>query len=469
MSFIEILIVIIIAHFLAVNLLYLVLLVLSVSGLRGRFRRSAATQLSRYRTSPLTVPLSVIVPTRNEEHSIVETIHSLLRMRLPEYEIIVVDDGSTDQTIARLVETFDLETVDTFYPQPIETAPVLEVLNSRSHARLRLLRKTAGGKKADAVNAGVNLARYRYVLVTDADCNFAPDALLRALSEISFDAARIVGAGGQVRIRNGMDFERGRLVRQRLPSRLVERFQLVEYLGSMLGNRVGWGALGAIPVLSGAFNIWRRDLLLELGGLDHQVTHEDIEFTLRVHEAMLRDRRAYHIAWIPDAIVWTEVPHRWRDLYAQRKRWQRVVFEVVWKFRRTLFNPRYGAVGMIMMPYLLLFEALGPFFELGAYLLAGYLLLQGELLVSAYLLFLVFSFALTAFLRIVSLVVDAWLYGRYSPRALMTLPLLALLEYPVYRPPILLARVVAFFEFLAGRTSWEPVRRHAAVRAGLYA
>jgi len=450
--------VVLLAHFLTVQLIYFLLLLTSLAGAARRWRESRETDLDRLAESSLTMPVSVIVPAWNEEAGVVHTVQSVLRSRHPQFEVLVVDDGSTDATVRRLVDAFDLTSDEAFYPEPLETEPVEQVLRSRVDARLRVLRKRNGGK-ADAVNAGVNIARYRWLALTDADCVFHPEALLRVCRAIGRDPEHVVAAGGQLRLLNGMRVRDGEIVEMRQPRSLVARFQVVEYLGAFIGNRIGWSVLNGVPVLSGGFSAWRRDVVLELDGFTEETTHEDIEMTLRIHEAMRRRREPYRIVSLPDPIVWTEGPERWRDLYMQRKRWQRVVFECVWRFRRMLFNPRYGVVGTMTMPHLLLYEALGPFLELAAWGLTIWLAIAGLLDWSLLGLFLLLLVALNAATRILSLATDAWHYGAYPPRALITLPLLALLEYPIYRPTILAARVVAFLEFLTGRRTWERVQR----------
>ena len=388
----------------------------------------------------------------------VDAVHAILHAGVPDLEVIVVDDGSTDRTVARLRDAFDLAAVPATHPEPLPSARVETLLRSRTRPNVWVVCKANGGK-ADAINAGVNLARFRYVLLTDADSIFEPGALLAAMTAIGFDARAHVGVGGMVRVRNGMTVRDGRLVERRLPRSLLGMFQVVEYMGAMTGSRAGWNAVNGVPVLSGAFSIWRRDVILALGGMSRDTTHEDIEFTLRAHEHFRRTGEPYRITTLADVVVWTEAPHRWGDLYRQRKRWQRVVYECVWRYRRMIFNPRYGAVGTVTMPYMLVFEALGPFFEVGALVLVVLLFALGMLSPLHLALFLVFSATLVALTRIVSIAVDASLYGRFPPRAVLRLACVAMLELFLYRPVILAARLMAFPEFVSGRRTWERARR----------
>lgn len=447
-----------VAHFITANLIALLLLGSALRSLRLRQRRTLQFEAPDAASSPLTLPLSAIVPAYNEEDSVVDSVLAILRGAIPELEVIVVDDGSTDGTVERVRDAFEMEPVPVMHHQPIPTRPIEQLLRSRRHSNVWLICKENGGK-ADALNAGANLARFRYLLMTDADSIFDPGSLLTAIAAVGFDPRSHVGVGGMVRVRNGMTVADGGIAERRLPPSLLGRFQVIEYAAAMTGNRAGWDAINGAPVLSGAFSIWRRDVVLELGGMTHETTHEDIEFTLRVHEHFRRRGEPYRITTLSDAVVWTEAPHRWRDLYAQRKRWQRVVYECVWRYRRMIGNPRYGEVGTITMTYMLLFEALGPFIEVGTIALVIALFVMDALSVAHLLLFVVFSAALVALTRIVSIAADSWTFQRFPVSAMVRLSALALFELLLYRPVILAARIMAFPEFLSGRRTWERARR----------
>jgi cellulose synthase/poly-beta-1,6-N-acetylglucosamine synthase-like glycosyltransferase len=445
-------------YFVTLHLLYLVLIGLGIASNQLRNRERRATDLEQIRESELTVPISVIVPAFNESTSILDTAESALASRFPEFEVIVVDDGSTDDTLAQLRDAFDLRPHVRNYTAAIPTTPVRRLYQSRRDPRLWVIAKENGGK-SDACNAGLNLARYRYVLMTDADVVFDPDALTRMVRLINFDPGRIVGLGVTLRALNGCRVESGRVVDWRLPPEWVVRFQVMEYSSVFLANRLGWSALNAVPVLSGGGSAWRKDAVREIGGFSTDVTHEDMDATLRMHRHFRRAKRDYRIVYMPDPVIWTEVPHTWRDLYKQRKRWQRTMYESVWRARPMWFNPRYGTVGMLQMPYLLLYEGLGPFLELLSYALTIVLLLLG--FVDRWLLvaFLVLAAGLNALIRLVSLTIDLVFYERYTFRDVLRLSAAAFLEFWTYRPFLLLARVQGFFEFLGGRRVHERAER----------
>jgi cellulose synthase/poly-beta-1,6-N-acetylglucosamine synthase-like glycosyltransferase len=434
------------AYFVAGGTIRLVLLVAGSIGNHRRARQLRNAGLDHIARSPLTIPVSVVIAARDDERTIVDTVHSLLRSSFPELEVIVVDDGSRDATLDRLRDAFELDVVDRFYPRPITTRPVRQILRSRTSPNLWVLAKDAGGR-ADALNAGTNLARYRYVLVTHGGCVFAPQALLRTMQPVNFDPGHIVGAGGNLHVLNGLHLRAGRVHGASLPDGLPARFQVLEYATAFQANRLGWSALNAVYILPAHFGVWRRDVVLELGGFDTDQAHEDIDFTLRVHRAFRDEGRDYRMVSLPDPVVWTAAPASWRELFAQRRRWHRALLQTLWRFRAMWLNPRYGAVGTLALPWLLLFHAAAPFIEIGTVALTVGLLATGVIGLDLLAAFLVLAYGTIAIVRIGSLVLD--LRYHTCPNARPSLPQVlalcatALLEVATARPVIAAARLSA--------------------------
>lgn len=445
-------------YFLSISFIYILLLFFAFFGSVRRLYEAKFTDFDLLSKSYLTIPVSIIIPAFNEELGVVNAVYSALNSIYPEFEVIVVNDGSTDRTLSILKEEFDLKIEDIFYQRSLPTQRVRSIYRSDKYPNLMLIDKDNGGK-ADALNAGVNLARYRYIVNTDADSIFHRRGLLRISRIVNTDPGRIVAIGGQLRIGNGLDVEKGKVLYKRLPRQLVAKFQVVEYLGSFLGNRVGWSELNSVLVISGGFGMWRKDVVLELGGFTIETTHEDIEMTFRIHEFFRRRKIPYRILFLPDPIVWTEVPDTWRGIFMQRRRWQRVVNEVAWRFRRMFLNPRYGTTGVIGMFYLVVFESLGPFVELFSYVAVILSYIFGFLSLQLLLLFLVVSFGLTAVIRIASVFIEQYSFRTYPLRSLPRLFLIAFFENLGYHQYILLARFVAFFDFLRRRRTWERIER----------
>lgn len=457
-NIIFILFVIFLAYFLAISFIYLALLTLAFTGSVKRLLEARFTDFNLLNSSYLTIPVSIVIPAYNEEMSIMDSIYSAINLTYPESEIIIVNDGSTDRTLKILIDEFELEPEDIFYPMEILTKKIRRTYRSQKYQNMWIIDKDNGGK-ADAVNAGVNLAKYRYIAIIDADSIFDERGVLRISRLINSDPAKLVAIGGQLRIANGLEVEKGRVVGKRLPRHLVAKFQIVEYLGSFLGNRVGWSELNSVLVISGGYGLWRKDIFVELGGMTTETTHEDIEFTFRLHEEMRRRKQPYQISFLPDPIVWTEVPDTWRSLFVQRRRWQRVVNEVAWRYRRMFFNPRYGTVGMLGMPYLVFFETLGPFIEIASYLTIAFAFIFGLLTLKLFLLFLLVSFGLTSITRIASVFVEQYSFRTYPLKNLPILFLLAIGENFGYHQYITVARLLSYIDFFRGKKTWEKIPR----------
>lgn len=456
-TFVEVAFIGLLGYFLALNALYLAITIAALVQL-DRQRSYRFIDFDRMSASAATLPVSVVIPAYNEAEIIGDALVGLLASNYREFEVIVINDGSTDDMLERAIREFELEVHDVFYPTPLQTARVHATYRSRRHPNLWVIDKENGGG-ADSINAGLNLARYPFVVHIDADCLVEPETLIRLMRPMNFATDEIVVVGATLRVANGLEVRKGRIIRESLPSRLVERFQVIEYLSSFVLNRLGWGALNALPVISGACGVWPKRVLMDLGGFSTKDTHCDIEATIHAH-AMLRSTGArYRIINVPEATVWTQVPMSWRDLQVQRKRWQRVVFEMLWEYRRLIFNPRYGYFGMLCMPYLLLYEGIGPFIETFAYVFVLVLGLTGALSVQALLLFLFFSFGLTAIVRLLSLLADILYFRVYSKSNLIVLAGLSLLEAPIYHIAQLPYRMRAFPEFLRGQRTHETMSR----------
>ncbi len=447
-----------ITYFMTMNLFYLGLQILAFFGSVRRLREVKYTNFNVLSTSFLTPPLSVIIPAYNEEVGITDCVYSTIKSDYPEFEVIVVNDGSADETLAVLIDEFQLEVRDIFYRQALPTAGVRAIYQSATWPHLWVIDKDNGGK-ADSLNAGVNLSRYRYVVTSDADSIFDPTGLLRIIRLVNLDPSRAVGVGGQIRVGNGLKIEKGQVVGMRLPKGLLPRLQVVEYLGSFLGNRTGWSELNSVMVISGAFGLWEKNTMIELGGMTGETTHEDIEYTFRLHEHFRRRRLPYWVYFVPDPIVWTEVPTTLKGLFAQRRRWQRVVNEVVWRYRRMFLNPRYGIVGMIGMPYMLVYEILGPLIEIASYLLIIFLAFKGLLSVPALLLFLLVSFGLTIVIRAGAMFVEQYSFRTFPMSAIFRLLSMAVLENLGYHQFLSIARILAFWDWIRGEKGWARVKR----------
>ena len=409
--------------------------------------------------------VSIVLAAYNEAVALPHAVRSLLELDYVEFEVIVVNDGSTDDTLERLVEALELVSVEATSRGVVATERIAAYYRSVRHPRLLVIDKANGGK-ADALNAGLNHSRFRYVCGVDADMVFARDALSRAMRAITRDPARIVGLTSFVEIAEDPSRALVGGVEYDIPeSKPLIAYQTLDYLRAFYNNRIAWSRLDFMLCAIGAFQVWRRDLLDELGGWSRDYTCEDIELTFRVHRTLLDAKRSYRVVCLPDRVGVTEGPDTVRKLVAQRERWQRVILETCWAYRHMSFNRRYGAVGLVGMPFYLLSEIVAPVFELTAIatLFAG----AATGLVDWWH----FVFVTAA----ITLVNSAFNAGAllmsdlnspvYRLGGMLRLLALMPLEMLVYRPIMAWARVKGTWRFLRGDRAWHKFERNVRVEA----
>jgi biofilm PGA synthesis N-glycosyltransferase PgaC len=452
-------------YLLLTNAVYVVLAVIGAVENGVRRHESAAEDYATLASSRFTIPVSVIVAAYNEETAIVSTVRSLLALDYPEHEVIVVNDGSSDGTMERLREAFALEPFETFVRKVFPTEDVRAVYRSDAEPNLLVVDKENGGK-ADGLNAGLNVARYRYVCGVDADTVFDRDALLKGMRLVVQDPGRVVGVTSHLTI--ALDPERTMAAprgQREVDRRPFVAYQHLDYLRAFLNNRLAWSRMGFMLCSVGAFQIWRRDVLEELGGYARGFTCEDIELTFRVHEKFLRDGRDYAILCLPDNVGTTEGPDTVRKLVSQRERWQRVIDETVWHYRNMWFNPRFRSVGLVGVPFYLLTEVLAPAVEVLAVGALALSLTLGVFELPAFLLMLGAIAFTNAALTACAILLDDYQSRTYRPRDLARLLLLAPLDLVLYRPIIFWARMKGSWRFLRGDKAWHKFERNVRSQA----
>lgn len=447
-------------YFVVLNTIYLAFTALAWSAVRRYRRARSYAPFAETFASPLTPPISVLLPAYNEEPGIVESVRSLLSLRYPEFEVVVVNDGSTDGTLTRLAETFDLVPVRKALRTSIPTVPVRGAYASRRHPELLVIDKENGGGKADAINAGINASRYPYFCVIDADGMLEEDALIRVAKPMLDDPDLVVATGGIVRIINGCRVEHGRVEEVRLPRSRLATLQVVEYLRAFLVGRIGWSRMRSLLIISGAFGLFRRSLVEAAGGFSRDTVGEDFELVVRLHR-YLRDRgEEYRIAFVPDPVAWTEAPEDFATLARQRRRWQRGLAETLWRHRRLTFNPRYGVVGMLAFPYYILFELLGPLIEVAGYAAVITSAALGSLSPLFFAAFFTVALLTGIFLSGSALTLEELSFRRYEGDADgMRIVLAALAENLGYRQLLMVWRTLAFVDLARRRRGWGEMRR----------
>jgi len=413
-GFLQVAAVLSLIYFASLNAGYAVLTLLSVKRLGRYVARVSSLYADEIIGSTSGLPISLLVPAYNEAASIVASVRSFLGLRYPDYEIVVVNDGSTDDTFDRLRTAYDLVPAIRTATSEMPTAEIRGVYRSRIHPALWLLDKSNGGK-ADALNAAINYARNPLVCALDADTLLEEDALVR-IARPFLEDHRTVAAGGIVRVVNGCDVEAGVVTHTHFPRSIAARFQVVEYFRAFLAGRVGWDALGANLIISGAFGVFRRTAVVDIGGYATDTVGEDMELVVRLHRYNRERRRAYRIVFIPDPVAWTEAPTRWRELGRQRDRWQRGLAQTLVRHRRMFLNPRYGPPGLLAFPFFAVFELAGPVFETAGYVTFLLAITTGHASPMYIVAFLALSIFLGSALSLAAIALEEASFRRYASR-----------------------------------------------------
>ncbi len=472
------------------NLLSLFLFFAAALKIRKYLSDGKLSNLDLFYHHPGLPGVSFILPAYNEENAIVESIKSLKNLYYPKFEIIIVNDGSTDGTFRRVKNEFGFQRLSGYFEQPLGTKEVKGVYempesqygNKKNIVRILLVDKENGGK-ADALNAGINLASQPYVCSMDADSLMDKHALLIGMRPFLDDPERIIGVGGQVGIANGCVVEKGRVVKVGIPKKAVELFQMVEYARSFVVGRTGLSALNSLIVLSGVFSVFRRDLVLKVGGYltkrmktdiglrycgATDTVCEDMEIVVRLYRYIQEQKIRGKVEYLPFPISWTEVPSAFRNLDRQRNRWYRGLGESLWFHKVMLLNPRFRQVGLFAMPYQFFFEFLGPLFEFCGYVSLPLFYLFGYLNETYFLLFCLVAIVFGMFLSVLTLLLGIWIGARYKTdyanynifistglKDILLLIFFALLSNIGYRQFILWSQTKGFIDFIKGKKSWE--------------
>ncbi|WP_315927845.1 glycosyltransferase [Mesorhizobium sp. SP-1A] len=443
---------------LAQTVVYLLQLVIAAYALSQR-PPVARSALLWDRYGDVAPPIALIVPAYNEEVNIVESVHSMLALEYPNYEVVVVNDGSKDRTLERLIEAFQMVKFERPYEEALAHAPIRSLYASPRTERLFVVDKFNGGK-ADAQNAGINVCRAPIFCVIDGDSILEADALIRAAQPFIDDPERTVAVGGTIRIANGSRIESGRVTEVRLPRRVLPLFQVVEYLRAFLMARLAWSRINTLMLVSGAFGVFRRAEVVAAGGFTKGSMGEDLDLVIKLHRHMIDSGRRYRIQFIPEPVCWTEAPETLNVLGRQRSRWQRGALECFFRYRSMLFNPRYGRVGFLGFGHILIVDVLGPIAEVLGYMLMPAFWLLGILAADYLLAFTALIFVYGVCVSVCSLILEEAELQRF-PRArdLAVLAMAAVLENFGYRQINNLWRVKGWWQYLRADQSWGEMTR----------
>ncbi len=448
----------IVVYFVALNSFYAMLLLLALPEIWDQSRLAEDEDLLRLLQTGAPPPISILVPAHNESATIEASVTAILTLDYRTYEVIVVNDGSKDDTLDRLQDVFDLYEVPRIYPEVLATRPIRAQYRSRTRPRLLVIDKENGGK-ADSLNAGINASRWPLVIAVDADTLIEPDAMLR-LTRPFLLGQHVAAVGGTVRVANGSVIRDGRVLEPRVAPRFLPGVQVVEYLRAFLYGRLGWNRLGGNLIISGAFGLFRKEHLLEIGGYRTSSIVEDFDVVVRLHR-LLRDRKVpYVVPFVPDPVAWTEVPESIAVLGRQRERWHRGLILTMWKYRAMLFHPRYGRIGFVAFPFFIFGEMIAPVVELTGYAVTAFGVSLGFLNVPFALLFLLVAWGYGMLLSIWGIVLEEVGFRRYGRGSdLGRLLLFALLENFGYRQLTVWFRLRAFWSAIRYRHVWGSMTR----------
>lgn len=446
-------------YYLASNATYLVMLLIALKTSARHHHLLESHRLGWMKDTTLAPPISIIVPAHNEEKSIRAAVRKLLELDYPELEIVVVNDGSADRTLEEMKQEFQLRLVRAVYVREVKSAAVHGLYRSQTEPMLIVIDKQATGSKADAVNAGLNAVTSPYVCVVDADSILEPDALLRIMLPVMQDPERVVAVGGIVRVLNGSELEKGQL-RARLPKKSIEVIQVIEYLRAFLIGREAWAEGNMLTIISGAFGVFRTDLVRAVGGYRAGAIGEDVDLVGRFHRYLLDLGADYRISFLPDPVCWTEVPSDMKSLGRQRARWHKGLLDVLWLNRDMLLRPRYGRIGCFALPYLWLFELIAPVIEILGIVTIAIAALLGMLSRGFFLQFLVFGYAFATMISIGSVLQEEITYKRYNDwKDVARLISFCFLEHFPYRQLHMLWRLQGLWQYLRGNHNWGTLER----------
>lgn len=449
----------ILLYFLLMNLFYFLFTILAIIGLRRYRDLTAFVHFKELFHLPMIKPISIIAPAFNEEATIIESVNSLISLEYPHYEVVVVNDGSKDNTLDRLIRAFDLQPTNRVFRRVLDTRPIRGIYASKTVPKLVVVDKE-NGKKADALNAGLNISQYPLYCAIDSDSVLEKDALLKMARPFLEDPEKTVAAGGIIRLSNGCDVRSGQVINIRMPRGYLACFQIIEYFRAFLGGRLGLNLLRSMLIISGAFGLFRKDIAFQCGGYRTDTVGEDMDLVVRMKKMLYERKIPFRMHFIPDPVCWTEAPESLRVLSKQRNRWHRGLIETLIFSRRMMFSPRYGITGMFAMPYFVLFELLGPLIEFMGYLTFIFFVVTGRFNLPFAWLFFLLAVVMGIILSLVSILLEEFSVRKY-PRLtdILIITLSGILENLFYRQFLSMVRVKAFYDQIRGRKEWGEMKR----------
>ncbi|MEX3747272.1 glycosyltransferase [Lysinibacillus xylanilyticus] len=450
---------IIMFYMLFVIVSYCAMLVIAMLDLRKRYKLDPSEYDDAHIDAFYSKPVSLLVPAYNEEVGVVDTVYSLLNLRYPQTEIIIINDGSTDTTLQTVIEHFRMKPVDKIVHTNIPSKQVKQIYESEIYKNCILVDKENGGK-ADALNVGINVSQYPYFCSIDGDSILDEKSLLRVMKPIILSDGEVIAAGGNIRIANGAKMQLGSVTETHLPNNYLVIMQIIEYLRAFLMGRIALSKFNLVLIISGAFSVFSKKWAVEAGGYSTNIIGEDMELVVNIHRLIRKKKEKKRIEFVPDPVCWTEAPQTLGILRNQRRRWHQGLFESLWKHKSMTFNPKYGLIGFISLPYFWLVECLGPIVELGGYIYIVVAFFLGKIYYEMAIVLLLLFVIYGVIFSIASILFEAWSLNTYPrKRELLRMIFLSFTEIFWYRPLTLLWRCEGLVRFVLRKSDWGNMKR----------
>ncbi|WP_026838173.1 glycosyltransferase family 2 protein [Gillisia sp. JM1] len=405
--------------------------------------------------------ISILAPAFNEGLNIVENVRSLLTINYPSFEIVIINDGSSDNSMELLFAEYELEKKDVLYHNFVKTKDIKGIYKSKNKAfkNLTVVDKENGGK-ADALNTGINICQNSVICCIDVDCILENDAMLKLIKPFLNNGNKVIASGGVIRVANSCVIEDGRIIEVKLPDSFVARVQVLEYFRAFLMGRMAWSRVDGLLLISGAFGMFDKQIVIEAGGYDTNTVGEDMELLVRMRRMMQERNVPYTVGFVPDPLCWTEVPQTWEILKRQRNRWTRGTAETLWIHKKMMFNPKYKILGMLSTPFWFFFEWLAPLIEFTGILFFIILFILGQVSWQIFLTFFLAVYSFAILFSVTALFFEEYSFQQYKkPSYIFRLIGTALLEPIIYHPVIMWSAVMGNLDLLRGKNSWGVMSR----------
>ncbi len=450
---------VILFYMLFVIVSYCTMFLVAMLDLRKRYRLDPSEYDDAHIDAFYSKPVSLLVPAYNEEVGVVDTVYSLLNLRYPQTEIIIISDGSTDNTLQTVIEHFRMKPVDKIIRANIPTKQVKQIYESEIYKNCILVDKENGGK-ADALNVGINVSQYPYFCSIDGDSILDEKSLLRVMKPIVLSDDEVIAAGGNIRIANGSKMKLGSIYETQLPGNYLVIMQIIEYLRAFLMGRIALSKFNLVLIISGAFSVFSKKWAVEAGGYSTNIIGEDMELVVNIHRLIKEKKENKRIEFVPDPVCWTEAPQTLGVLRNQRRRWHQGLFESLWKHKKMTLNPKYGLIGLVSFPYFWLVECLGPIVELGGYIYIVIAFFLGKIYYEIAIMLLLLFVIYGVIFSVASILFEAWSMNTYpKKRELLRMIFLAFTEIFWYRPLTLFWRCEGLIRFMLRKSDWGNMKR----------